>query len=716
MGVERRLGAALVLAVLFTGTALAQSPVVLPTIDVTYSRWSGLVTGTASSVVTAEDIARMPSQNLPDILSQQTGIQTQNLLSATNGSRSSVDLRGFGAFAPSNVLILVNGRRYQDFDLQGFDFSSIPVDSIERIEIMRGNSGGVLYGDGAIGGVINIVTKTKPGAPLTGRVEGSYGSFKYREGRASVAGSAGPWSLSVYGNAIGSDGYRVNSDLQQYDVIGNLNYAGPEWGAYVTVTADDQHQGLPGGLNNVTGNYPYTLITPWQSNTPLDWGDKQGINVTLGISGRPAPGVEWIIDGGIRRKFQQAQFYNYLDPVTFLYNLQAATPMSYVGTVMTTSSVTPRLDVAHQLFGAPNRLLTGIDIYNTQYNSERPTAPGLTPIHDYDIRQTTAAVYAMNTTTVLPDTDVSVGGRLQRNMIKARDAYSAVDDPNAGFYANNPETPPLDKSEWQYAAHIGVEHRFNAVFAVFARAARAFRLGNADERVGAGGPFVYTVPTFDLQTQTSYDAEVGIRVNTGPFRLQSSVYLMRLRNEIHYVPALGVNTNLDPTERRGWETSASYQANESVRLRGGVAYTRATFREGPYAGNDIPLVSRWSGHAGLTWEIVPELLMFDVTSRFFSDRRMDNDQANIQPVIPAQATVDIKLGGRYKNFFWSASVLNLLDKHYFDYAIASGGIAVGPFFPTGLPPTLGAYSAYPLAGRTFMVRLGMDLQRKYPGL
>jgi iron complex outermembrane receptor protein len=712
MGVERRLGAVLGLAVLFAGKAFAQTPVVLPAIDVTYSRWGGFMTGASSSVITAEDIARMPSQNLPDILSQQAGIQTQNLLGATNGSRSTIDLRGFGAFAASNVLILVNGRRYQDFDLQGFDFSSIPVNSIERIEITRGNSGTVLYGDGAVGGVVNIVTRTRPSAPLTGRVEGTNGSFEYREGRGSVAGSTGPWSVSIYGNAIGSDGYRVNSDLQQYNVTGNLNYAGQDWGAHVNVAADDQHQGLPAGLLNVTGNYPYTLDTPWQSNAPLDWGDKQGVNVTFGISGRPAPGVEWIIDGGIRRKFQQAQFYNYLDPVTFLYNLQAATPMNYVDTVMTTSSVTPRLDAAHELFGVPNRLLTGVDIYTTQYNSARPTAPGLTPVHDYDIRQTTAAVYAMNTMTVRPDTDISIGGRLQRNMIKARDAYSAVDDPNAGFYANNPETPPLDKSEWQYAAHFGVEHRFNAVFAVFARAARAFRLGNADERVGAGGPFVFTVPTFDLKTQTSYDAEGGIRVNTGPFQLQSSVYLMHLKDEIHYVPPLGVNTNLDPTERRGWETSASYQAAESVRLRGGVAYVRATFREGQYAGNDIPLVSRWSGHAGLTWEIVPELLVLDVTSRFFSDRRMDNDQANVQPVIPAQAIVDIKLAGRYENFFWSASVLNLLDQEYFDYAIASGGIAAGPFFPAGLPPTPGVYSAFPQPGRTFMVRLGMDLEGK----
>ena len=141
----------------------------------------------------------------------------------------------------------------------------------------------------------------------------------------------------------------------------------------------------------------------------------------------------------------------------------------------------------------------------------------------------------MNTTAVRPDTDVSIGGRIQRNVVNARDTYSPVNDPNAGFYANNPQIPPFDQGEWQWAAHIGIEHRFNSVFAVFARAARAFRLGNADERVGAGSPFTFTVPTFDLKTQTSYDVEGGVRVNTGPFSLQSSVYLMRLNNEIHFL-------------------------------------------------------------------------------------------------------------------------------------------------------------------------------------
>ena len=75
---------------------------------------------------------------------------------------------------------------------------------------------------------------------------------------------------------------------------------------------------------------------------------------------------------------------------------------------------------------------------------------------------------------------------------------------------------------------------------------------------------------------------------------------MRLNNEIHFLPAVGVNINLDPTQRIGWETSAVYQINNSLRARGGVTYLDATFIDGPFTGNQIPLVSRWSGYAGFT--------------------------------------------------------------------------------------------------------------------
>ena len=86
-----------------------------------------------------------------------------------------MDIRGFGETGPLNTLVLVDGRRVNEIDLSGVDWTQIPLDQVERIEIVRG-SGSVLYGDNAVGGVINIITK-KPEKPLSARVEGVIGSY-----------------------------------------------------------------------------------------------------------------------------------------------------------------------------------------------------------------------------------------------------------------------------------------------------------------------------------------------------------------------------------------------------------------------------------------------------------------------------------------------------------------------------------------------------------
>jgi iron complex outermembrane receptor protein len=692
----RRHGAAVAVATFFASNAAAQNnAVVLPPIDVSWSRigTTGIV-GASTSVITSQDIERSPSQSLPDILAQQVGVQVTHVTGSPTGVNDMVDVRGFGAFAQSNVLVLVNGRRYQDFDLQGFDFSQIPINSIERVEITRGMSGTVLYGDGAIGGVINIVTKTASGAPFSGRVEGAVGSYGFGEGRVSASATSGPWSSAIYANAATSQGYRQNSQLNQQNAVGNLSYRSSEWTGYLNIIGDSQRQNLPGTLQNLPLVYPITLDTPRASVTPFDWAHKQDFGVTAGFTRTLGSGADLIVDGGVRRKFQQGQFFNYFNNPFFSFDPSTAAPANYVNTVMTTSSVTPRIDMRHQLFGVPNRLLTGIDFYNTQYDSDRPQAEGLPDIHRYSIRQTTASIYAMNTTTVTPALEISYGGRLQRNFVKGQDVYNPAVDPNAGFYASDPQAAPADSSEWQYALHLGYEYRINPTLALFGRVARAFRLPNADERVGAGNPFdVVVPPNLNLKTQTSYDVENGLRVTLGKFNFQTTGYIMELNNEIHFIPALFANVNLDPTQRMGWENSATYQLSDDVRVRAGVAYTRATFREGQFAGKEIPLVAPWSGYTGLTWDIVKKLLVLDVTATFWSDRRMDNDQANIQPQIPANATMNVKLGGEWNQFFWSAAVLNLFNTNYYDYAIASAF-------------TQGFFSAYPQPTRTFVLRAG----------
>src|SRR6202011_2684311 len=97
-------------------------------------------------------------------------------------------------------------------DMAGVDLSTIPLNSIERIEITRGNSGAVLDGDNPVGGVIKISTKTGvAGPPVAIRREAGAGSFNQRMASVSAATNPGPWSTSFFGNGFKSDGYRDNN-------------------------------------------------------------------------------------------------------------------------------------------------------------------------------------------------------------------------------------------------------------------------------------------------------------------------------------------------------------------------------------------------------------------------------------------------------------------------------------------------------------------------
>lgn len=223
------------------------------------------------------------------------------------------------------------------------------------------------------------------------------------------------------------------------------------------------------------------------------------------------------------------------------------------------------------------------------------------------------------------------------------------------------------------------------------RMAQSFRVANIDERIGSA---LFGVPTdFDLRTQKSDDWEAGVRLHYGQFKIQSSYYEMQLTDELQFDPVNFINTNLDPTRRRGVETIASWQMMNNLRLYGNLTYTDAIFREGPHAGNEVPLVSRWTGNVGLSWNIIDKALTFDTIVHYVGERRMDNDQANFQPLISAYTTMDVQLGGQINQFFWSAGVANLFDVEYFDYSVASAF-------------TLGSYNAYPLPGRTFLVKVG----------
>ncbi len=139
-------------------TSHLQSSIDKDKVVVTATKNTQTVTRAPASVtiISAEDLQRQPLADFSDVLRQQVGINV-NQSQATG--RREIQIRGMDS---QYTLILINGRRTNSAEalIRGndFDLSTIPINSIERIEVIRGPMS-ALYGSDALGGVINVITK-----------------------------------------------------------------------------------------------------------------------------------------------------------------------------------------------------------------------------------------------------------------------------------------------------------------------------------------------------------------------------------------------------------------------------------------------------------------------------------------------------------------------------------------------------------------------------
>lgn len=602
------------------------------------------------SVITAQDIARSTSQTLPQLLSLRAGIQIRD---ASGSPDQQVDMRGFGITGDQNTLVLLDGQRLSENELTSARWSSVPLDSIERIEILRG-SGAVLYGGGATGGVINIVTKAPKSGAVSGQASalgGSYGTFRVEGG---AAGGGENVAANVYASYYGSDNYRENNRVSQSNATADLRWFDATSSLSLRAFGGEQNLDLPGPLTaeRIARN-PRAASTPNDSSTLRGWG-------TI-LSGRERIGDgELALDATYRNRDANASILFFGNT----FNTE---------TDVDVWTLSPRGRFPYALFGLDHTLVAGWDATWWNYSQNRDFGPARLKAN-----QTDYAVYAQQTSQLTPSTLFSYGGRVQTVERFAQDRASFA--PYAiGSATGNPVA-------WEFALRQGLVDGL----AAFGKYGRSFRVPNVDELFNQfGGPNFDPVVN-NLAIQTSLGGEIGLEYADPKYSIRTTFYGMDLKNEIYFNPVTFSNVNLPPTRRYGIEVQGRWLATDTLDLSANYTYAVAEFRSGDVAGDlldgkSVPLVSKNKANAQLLWRFLPPA-RFLATVSYVGEQFFDGDATNtFDQMIPSYTLVNLKAEYDIEGWTLAAGVNNLLNEKYFNY-----GLVVGS-----------TYVAYPQAGVTF---------------
>ena len=644
------------------------------------------------TVITAEDIRNSAAKTVPDILSQQAGINVRDLF-GNNAASTTVDMRGFGASGTQNTLILIDGRRVSDVDLSGVQWAAVPLGAIDRIEIVRG-SGAVLYGDGASSGVINIITRS-PGTQKSGvSLEGRYGSYDTRELQlyGNLAGERAGFSMQAIDMASG--GYRDNNHNRQHNLMADLYWLPGLGEITLKLAADRQGIRLPGARQiQPSANVNQFITDKRGAQTPLDYASRDGDRALL--DWRVTTGFgEFNLSGGWRGKEQKSYFDFGGFPNYRIADLNVL-------------SLTPRVKVTTPLAGHANTLIVGFDSYRWDYRLLVSNAPGnvTRPINTIEAQQQNSAFYLQDTLQLNERLSLTAGARRERLSIDATDRYNAT-APGGAFGSG---APAGSQSESSNAYELGVRYQLGAQTSLHARTGSSFRFANVDELYETSAAFTNQFQF--LRPQKARTHEVGYETRGAAGHVRAALYTMEVRDEIHldaFSNGIG-NTNLPPSRRRGLELDGQWLATKAVTLGAAYSYIDAQFREGvlpgsafsqlnvQLAGRSVPLVPRNKLSVNAAWAISANTRLSAVAN-YVGAQFMDNDEGNTLGVkIPAYTVVDMKLG--YRRGPWRAglAVNNLLGKSYYNYAVRSQFVA-------------DRYNVYPLPERNFSVNVAYDFR------
>ena len=651
-----------------------------PQVIVTATRFENEAEASASigtQIISSASIRASGAVTVADILKKLGGIHTR--LSFYGTPDEPIDLRGFGAFSDQNVVVLLDGVRLPENEQSSARLAGIPIDSVERIEILRGG-GTVLYGPGATAGVINVITRAPAAGQRQANLQVSAASGRTNEARASGSLAGDNVGVSFASTRTDSQNYRDNNAARQQNTSAALRWFGNAGELGIRVATERQTARLPGPLyeNELQANRKQTF-------TPMDHSDTDANRYAL-------HGRTWL--GPIELAFDAYR----RERVTRSYVPGRAFGGAFFDFFGRTSAhengVSPRARAVFAIGEAEHSLVVGFDESRWRYRNISNNVANDTVLESatFDIFSgTDESGRQRNRAWYLKD-EVGVGDRVRLSAGLRRESVRLdMAQPFSSFFGQN----------YTYASERSVIGRefggsviAGAGWTLFAHGGRSFRIANVDDNRGRNTP---------LEIQSSADINAGARWRDARWQAEARVFRSRLENEIAFVssaiiPPFGQNINLPPTERAGLELDGRWISGGALDFTAGYQLVNARFRSGSIngvdvAGKRIPVVPRHRAWARMNWRIDAKQAL-NAGIRLVGEQVLDNDWTNLVAGgrrLAAYQTVDIRYSHKLGSAELAVGIDNLLNSGFSSYA---GVNARGVFF-------------YPDALRTVRASIGM---------
>ncbi|MDF3195295.1 TonB-dependent receptor [Pseudomonas sp. 1928-m] len=592
------------------GLSLANAAIELPPLVIT--RATPLQTPAPASVrvIDRQQIEASAASSLVDVLRGEAGLQVRDVIG--DGSRATFSLRGFGENAVNNTLILVDGRRLNQPALAGADLSSVPLSNIERIEIIRG-AGSVLYGDQAVGGVINIITRQPSDSEAY--IETTRGSHDLEAFRGHLAQSlGGGFSTFLSGESRTADNYRDHNNASYSNAFARLRYDHDGGHAlYEYQTVDDELL-YPGSLSSAQRR------ADRKQSTSSDWFDSKTQLHRLAL--------------------QQQLHDNLAANLDYSHSDQDGIGSSWgsryhQGTRV--ESISPRFSGHLDSTLGRSEWLLGHDHINNDYENSLTRT---------EFRQTQRDWYGQWVQPLSSSLSLSAGYR-----------ESQAEDRKHGAgktHTDNQGSSSLGLS-WQAAEHARL----------FIKREDVLRWANVDENG-------YVLPGVDyLKPQTGVSWEAGAEWQDDLQRYQASLYRLDLEDELMYDSqanaGMGANINLDKTRRQGLLLEAERQLSARLSIGGQYTFTDSEYLQGNFKGNEVPWVSRHSASTHLSYQLLPGVTSY-VEAVYTGARYLSSDDGHAMPREGGYTLINAALSWDYQQFSSKLRVNNLTGKQYDSHA------------------------------------------------